>query len=91
MVRSQLWRASLAAATLAVLMAAPLGAWETERRTTYLTFNRPVSVPGVGLAPGTYIFELASPTTDVSIVRVLSRDRSTVVGTDRPATRSFTS
>ena len=46
--------------------------------TMYLTVNTPVALPGVGLAPGTYIFELASPDGDPSIVRVLSRDRERV-------------
>ena len=41
----------------------------------YLTFNQPVALPGVSLAPGTYIFELASPLDDHSLVRVSSRDR----------------
>ena len=30
-------------------------------RTTFLTFNRPVALPGVALGTGTYIFELAAP------------------------------
>jgi hypothetical protein len=44
----------------------------------YLTFNRPVALPGVSLAPGTYIFELAAPIEDHSLVRVSSRDRKKV-------------
>jgi hypothetical protein len=43
-------------------------------KTMYLTVNTPVGLPGVGLAAGTYIFELADPDGDPSIVRVLSRD-----------------
>jgi hypothetical protein len=60
-------------------------------RTTYLTFTRSVAIPGVQLAPGTYIFELADPETGMGIVRVSSRDRSKVYVTvftrniDRPA------
>ena len=50
----------------------------TDHRTTYLSFSAPVALPGVGLAPGTYVFELADPSNDPSLVRVLSRDRSTV-------------
>ena len=45
-------------------------------RTTYLTFSHSVAVPGATLAPGTYIFERV--TSDSSLVRVLSRDRSHV-------------
>ena len=43
-------------------------------KTMYLTVNTPIGLPGVGLAPGTYIFELANPEGDPSIVRVTSRD-----------------
>ena len=50
-------------------------------RTTYLTFNRPVSVPGVSLAPGTYRFEIVNPNTSSDIVRVSNRDRSRVYWT----------
>ena len=78
MVRSQLRHGALAAIVLATSFAAPLGASATEHQTTYLTINGPFSVPGVDLPAGTYIFELANPVIDVSIVRVMSRDRSTV-------------
>jgi hypothetical protein len=44
----------------------------------YLTFSRPVALPGVELAAGTYVFELAAPLTDHSLVRVLNRDRSKI-------------
>jgi len=46
--------------------------------TTYLTFNRAVALPGVALGAGTYIFELASPNGDHSLVRVSSRDRKKI-------------
>jgi hypothetical protein len=46
-------------------------------RTTYLTFSRPVQLPGVALSAGTYVFELADPAAAPSVVRVLSRDRRT--------------
>ena len=55
-----------------------LHALGSEYKTTYLSFNTPVELPGVGLAPGTYVFELAKPFDDQRIVRVMSRDRSTV-------------
>lgn len=47
-------------------------------RTAFLTFNRPVSLPGVSLGTGTYIFELADPNGDNNIVRVWSADRQRV-------------
>lgn len=33
----------------------------TMDKTTYLTFNRPVQIPGTTLAAGTYIFRIANP------------------------------
>jgi hypothetical protein len=45
---------------------------------TFLTFNRPVGLPGVALGTGTYVFELAEPNSSNSIVRVLSADRQRV-------------
>jgi hypothetical protein len=39
---------------------------------TYLTFDRPVSLPGVTLAGGTYVFERMGAANDV--VRVSSKD-----------------
>jgi hypothetical protein len=47
-------------------------------RTMYVTFNRPVALPGVALGSGTYIFELADPTGAWDIVRVSSQDRRMV-------------
>jgi hypothetical protein len=49
-----------------------------EHRTMRIVFNAPVTLPDVALAPGTYVFELANPCGDPTIVRVLSADRSTV-------------
>jgi hypothetical protein len=61
--------------------------------TAYLTVNMPIALPGVALAPGTYIFELADPRGRVDLVRVSSRDRSRVYFTgfteriERPASQ----
>jgi hypothetical protein len=44
-------------------------------RTTFLTFNRPIALPGIALGTGTYIFELAEPLSNNAIVRVSSADR----------------
>ncbi len=40
-----------------------------------LTFSKPVSLPGVSLGAGTYVFERAAPNGAVEVVRVSSRDR----------------
>jgi hypothetical protein len=44
----------------------------------YLTFTAPVLLPGASLGVGTYLFELADPLGDSSLVRVSSRDGSKV-------------
>ncbi len=43
----------------------------------FMFFSGPIEIPGVGLKPGTYVFQMVEP----SIVRVLSQDRSTVYAT----------
>jgi hypothetical protein len=59
-------------------------------RMTYVTFTRPVNLPGVALGSGTYIFELADPIAAWDLVRVSSGDRRVVYFTaftkivDRP-------
>ncbi len=86
-------RQTVVGALLVVVAAtASTGAWVgSPEKTTYLTFNRPVALPGVELAPGTYIFEVATPLTSAAVVRVSSRDRSKLFLTaytnviDRPA------
>jgi hypothetical protein len=39
-----------------------------------LTFSGPVSLPGVSLAAGTYVFEVANPDTSSNVVRVRSKE-----------------
>ena len=58
-------------------------------KTTYLTFSQPMRLPGVALGSGTYIFELANPTSSADVVRVMSRDRKTSYfqGFTRPVER----
>ena len=71
--------AAVGAMFFVIAATATTGAWvDSASRTTYATFNRPVSLPGVELNAGTYIFELANPHGDLSIVRVSSRDRSKI-------------
>ena len=63
-------------AILGLIVAASGEAWGTVNQTNYLTFNRPVALPGVILPGGTYIFELAASASSRDIVVVRSRDRS---------------
>ena len=39
-------------------------------RTMYLTFSKPVALPGATLAAGTYVFEMANPSTSGDVIRV---------------------
>jgi hypothetical protein len=63
----------------------------TASRTTYLSFSGPVSLPGMTLPGGTYIFERALPEWNIHLVRISSADQKTVYLTtftqlvDRPA------
>jgi hypothetical protein len=59
---------------LGVLATSSTGAVFNDKRTTYLTFNGPVALPGVTLAAGTYTFEVPYPDSSWTIVRVSSRD-----------------
>jgi hypothetical protein len=80
----------LAAVVLVMATAVATGASPEDQHTMYVTFNRPVSLPGVTLRRGTYIFETPEADFDNGLVRVLSRDRSIVILTtfthriDRP-------
>lgn len=63
---------ALVASAAATVFAEP---WPLSNRPHYITFSRAVALPGVELAAGTYLFELAAPETDQTVVRVSSRDR----------------
>jgi hypothetical protein len=83
---------AIGALLLVAAAAASTDAWVgNPEKTTYLTFNQRFALPGAQLGPGTYIFEVATPTTSANVVRVSSRDRSKVYLTaftrmiDRPA------
>jgi hypothetical protein len=60
-----------------LVLAQHVAAGTFAERTTYLTFSRSVRLPGVTLAAGTYVFELADPYSAAGVVRVLSGDRRT--------------
>jgi hypothetical protein len=54
--------------------AAPSIPWDPMHRQTALTFKRTVSLPGVTLEPGTYVFELANPESGSNVVRVRAKE-----------------
>jgi len=70
------WAAALGAAVFVFALGAGIKA-DNFSKTTYLTFSRPVRLPGVELGAGTFIFELASPQSSMGVIRVLSSDRRT--------------
>ena len=82
---------ALALITLSIATTTSIGASTQAKHTMYVTFNRSVSLPGVTLRSGTYIFEAPNPDSDHDLVRILSRDRSKIYLTtftrsvDRPA------
>ena len=61
----------LVGVSAAVATAVP---WDPMHRQTALTFSRSVSLPGVTLQPGTYVFEVANPDSGSNIVRVRGRE-----------------
>ena len=82
---------ALTAIVAGLAMTAPIHADVESTRMQYLTFTKPVSLPGVTLGSGTYIFEMPAPDSSHDLVRVTSRDRKIVYFTaftravDRPA------
>ena len=66
------------AVILGLLVVASSEAWGTGSKTSRLTFSGPFALPGVSLPAGVYTFELADPSTNLDIVRVVSRDRAKV-------------
>jgi hypothetical protein len=69
-------RTLLAATALMGLMLAICGTVraQTDDYRTYFTFSAPVTLPGVTLPAGRYLFRLADPTTGRKVISVLSAD-----------------
>ena len=61
-----------------VFAAAAVEAWSPVGGLTYLTFNRPVALPGVSLGAGTYAFEILNPMGGANVVVVRDRNRQRV-------------
>ena len=60
-------------ALLACLMATPSAAQTSDKR-TFFTFGGPVTMPGVTLPAGKYLFRLANPVSNANVVQVLNED-----------------
>jgi len=66
-------RVVCAAAVFALLTIAYPSAQLPDRR-TFFTFNAPVELPGVALAPGKYLFRIVNPESSTRVVQVLNAD-----------------
>jgi hypothetical protein len=67
----------------AVVLSATLAAAQgpDTSRTTIVTFSAPVSLPGVTLPAGSYLFKLADSQVNRNIVQVFDKDRSKIYAT----------
>jgi hypothetical protein len=73
---------TLVAMGCALLTLTVLGTYVSARSssgTSYVTFSGPVSLPGVSLGSGTYVFERVDSQTDTHLVMVRNRTTSQVV------------
>lgn len=66
-------RVACAVALVAGLSVATVFAQTPDKRTVF-TFSGPVSIPGVTLPAGQYLFRLADPMTSGKVIQVLSAD-----------------
>ncbi len=66
-------------ALLACVMATPSTSQTLDKRTLF-TFSGPVSMPGVTLPAGKYLFRLANPDSGRNVVQVLNADGTTPYG-----------
>jgi hypothetical protein len=64
----------MAAAGVAALLLSGSARADENTKLTYLTFSKPVQIPGATLQPGRYRFELADPVESRRVVRVASED-----------------
>lgn len=78
---SRLCASRVVVAALVAAMTPALANATTYDKLAYLTFNRPVQVPGVTLRAGTYGFRLANPETSRNVLQVVSIDGAIVHAT----------
>ncbi len=74
-------RSSVCAVTLLALATAPAVAQTPIDKRVFFEFSGPVTLPGVTLPAGKYLFRLPSATTHRNIVQVLNADGTRVYGT----------
>lgn len=83
MSRSRIFRTICGLGTSVVMLAATAQAQPADKR-TYFTFSRPITLPGVTLPAGRYIFRLADAESTRKVIQVTSAD-----GTNKPYAMLF--
>jgi hypothetical protein len=73
MLSTRIFGLACAVAVFVCLMAAPVSAQPHDKRTLF-TFSGPVTLPGVTLPAGQYLFRVADPNSSAKIVQVLNAD-----------------
>jgi hypothetical protein len=65
----------------ALTLGATLASAQPSDRSTIVTFSAPVSMPGVTLPAGSYLFKLADSQVNRNVVQVFDKDRSKIYAT----------
>ena len=73
MLSTRVFGLACAVAVFVCLVAAPVSAQPLDKRTLF-TFSGPVTLPGVTLPAGQYLFRLAEPNSSSKVVQVLNAD-----------------
>ena len=73
MLSTRVFGLACAVTVFVCLMAAPVSAQPLDKRTLF-TFSAPVTLPGVTLPAGQYLFRLADPNSSSKVVQVLNAD-----------------
>jgi len=73
MLNRRVFGLACAVAVFVCLVAAPVSAQPLDKRTLF-TFSGPVTLPGVTLPAGQYLFRLADPNSSSKVVQVLNAD-----------------
>jgi hypothetical protein len=73
MLSTRIFGLACAVAVFVCLMAAPVSAQPLDKRTLF-TFSGPITLPGVTLPAGQYLFRLADPNSSSKVVQVLNAD-----------------
>lgn len=76
MLSTRVFGLACAVAVFVCLVAAPVSAQPLDKRTLF-TFNGAVTLPGVTLPAGRYLFRLADPNSSSKVVQVLNADGTT--------------